>query len=150
MQRQCAERGVLSRERTAVPDELEVFNAQNTITAFDNLLSHSSSTEICHKFNLLVHKFEGSIRFVKISAVGDVEYLVTVTEDMKCSAVYRSVPVIIRDLLGFNISLSRWSQLDAVISRVKDTVPNPKSVVSNYCNSTSVQEAYHLALHRLQ
>ena len=67
-------RGVLSSERTAVPDELEAFNAQDTIAAFENLLSHSSSTEICQKFNLLVHKFEGSIRFVKISAVGDVEY----------------------------------------------------------------------------
>ena len=50
-----------------------------------------------------------------------VDFTITIKMYFKVSAKMSSTPVNIRDHLGFQCALERWSQLEAIIARTKNT-----------------------------
>ena len=53
---------------------------------------------------------------------------------MRCTAFKHGVAVVIRDLLAFNITLKKWSQLDSILVRLNNAKPPIKSIVLHQCD----------------
>lgn len=108
--------------RSAIPDELEQFNKADKIDNFqalvDGLDRFLSSNSV--KFHVLMNK-----DFVHLTSFSDENYLhvmysVRITLDLGVSGYHYNTQVSVRDLLGFQCKLERWSQLENVINRIKN------------------------------
>ena len=111
-------RGILSSERNALPDEISAFEESDKIPNMNALTAELKLRYLSLGFHLIEQdcqltlvKFSENIRSIYCS--------VTIKSDFSVFAFHRNTDVYLRDLLGFQCKLERWSQLDNIINRVK-------------------------------
>lgn len=142
--RNVSERNVTFEERTSQPDELLQFLELDSIT-----------TDFNKFFFELKEKFPNyQILFSdKVIVIADFDLNVlppvfqfSVIIDQRCSvsSFRQNTPVACRDLLGFQCHIQKWSQLEAVIHRVKQSPLNAtkevKAAVAALKNSLELWE----------
>ena len=116
------ERKVSSTSRTEIPDELPIFEQQDKLPSdFDDF-----AEEIMQKHfgDFRIFKTESSVRLVTFEPTFlDVNVLITINFDFSVAAYRRKTKVsfhALRDVPGFQMKLTRWSQLDVIMNHAKN------------------------------
>lgn len=125
--RKIKERKIAADTRNCQPDEISVFIAKDKLpdvwSIFLSSLGHQGSVS---GNNLQTVVTDHGIALISFSRTLEIIFTITISRDMKVKAKISETIVSIRDLLGFQHKLQRWSQLEAIINRVKHAVPSPK------------------------
>ena len=128
-ERNIEERGITSRQRTEIEDELIAFDNEDRIiswSVFKNDITRSNSI-LNNKLCPVI--FENCVKLYYI--VDDqTDFVIQITGDFKVSAKRSHSPIVIRDLLGYQCCLERWSQLEAIIVRTKHSSLSPSIEVT--------------------
>ena len=130
--REVEARGVLSSERNAFPDELSSFMDMDTIPAsMGEFMEKCRSTSLItdHKPVMYCDVDNFCISFIRDSVV---YARVIVNPNFSVSCFSYNTKVNIRDLLGYQCKLEKWSQLEAVICRSKSSPVNLTSELAHH------------------
>ncbi|MEL7309577.1 MAG: hypothetical protein AAGK05_18140, partial [Pseudomonadota bacterium] len=119
--RRINERNISLEKRGSHFDEIDTFNAKDKLPEWDEFCASLPFTNSVKELQLVVQVMSSSNIILKINET-TVEYSVVVDQNFSVCAKKRNTVVGIRDLLGFQQKLERYSQLDAVLHRVKNAV----------------------------
>ncbi|PAA86097.1 hypothetical protein BOX15_Mlig018626g1 [Macrostomum lignano] len=127
--RQSAHRGILCGQRNKLADEIDAFNAKDRIQNWETFISHIMQNLLPTMPGWLLQREESYVQLLSICQ-RNVEFSVTVDSNFKIAAFRRNTEVKTSDLLGFQNHLERFSQLEAIINRVKQTDLSIKDEIS--------------------
>ena len=120
--------------RSAIPDELGAFNENDKINNFEKCVSGIS--DFLRTVPGEYHCLQSST-YVHIVSFNDSMFLqpkisIRIESRMAVSAFHYTTRVSITDLLGFQYKLERWSQLENIINRVKNSSVSVASEVKDF------------------
>ena len=122
--RQVARRGLSLSSRNAIPDELDAFiKADKIPPVFDDFVAEIKKREflanfhiVCEKDRIVVFSFEEREEY---DSPPGIDVWIVVKRNYRVKAYKSKTSVKIRDLLGYQWELQRWSQLEAILNFVK-------------------------------
>lgn len=117
--RKVEERNVSLVQRGARPDEMDAFNALDMIPSWDEFCTSLPVKDFIASQQLLIQRRLTSIAIFNIVDTA-IDYSVVVEQSLSVCANRRHTCVPIRDLLGFQQKLTRYSQLEAILLRVRN------------------------------
>lgn len=114
-------------QRNAQPDEMDEFDANDKLPKdWRDLLTCLPHHPSVTNNSLAVVIQESGVVLLSLSESQNISLSIAITKDWKIIAKTSSTEVSCRDLLGYQTTLSRWSQLEAVIHRVRQADPDPR------------------------
>jgi hypothetical protein len=115
--RNIEKRGLSLEVRSSLPDEIDAFNAADIISDWPSFLDKLASSDTLTTHKLLIQKASDQcVSLIQISSM-TITASVTINADFTINAFHRNTKVQLRDLLGHQCHLSRWSQLSAITAR---------------------------------
>ena len=117
-------RRVSSEIRSQLSDELNSFNELDKLPSWPAFTSQLKSSPILTNNDLHVKVTENSLCVFRFVPPSTIAFSITISFNYVVSAFHRHSSVNINDFLGFQHRLCRWSQLEAIITRVKNAIPN--------------------------
>ena len=122
------ERKISLEQRGAQLDEMDAFNEKDKLPTWDEFRASIHSINSVIELQLLVQVTSSSITIVKINET-TIEYSVVIDQSLSIRAKKKNTDVNIKDLLGFQQKLERYSQLDAILNRVKNATCSMESEI---------------------
>ena len=124
--RDVENRRVSSSVRSSIPDELETFESLDNIVDWTSFIAQLSSKTFIEDHDLWVVKRSSTdvVKMIHFICENIVDYCVSVTSDFVITSVKQNTRVDIKSVVGFGRKLTKWSQLEAVISVTKSTLPS--------------------------
>ena len=133
--------------RSSQPDELEEFIKKDSFNSFEDLLDGLKYRDEFIKYSFQTVLDDGNLYLIKLDVIQnspEVQFYLRITKNFNVGAFRFNTAVPLRDLLGFQCRLTRFSQLDAIILRTKDycLCPNDelKSTSKMLCSRLSDSE----------
>ena len=124
-------RRILLTDRGACKDELDEFLVKDRIPAWNEFKVQLKASKIVTEHDFIVLQTP-DILLVHIDATGEVDMKIKIDDRFAVSSFKWHTPVSVRDLLGFQQNLKYWSQLEAIIVRVKTSPICPFDELSAY------------------
>lgn len=115
--REVHQRQISAEARSRQEDELSEFERLDKIPDYSNFVSELTERGISH---VHIIRKEESVHLLSFdSTMRDIEFSVHVSSNFHVTAFHRQTKVPLRDLLGFQCKLQRWSQLENIIARTR-------------------------------
>lgn len=115
---------------------MEQFDAIDKIASWDTFFAQLSLQECVVKNQLLVKPGHGSVTLLKIDdCLANINFSVTIGHDFVVKAIKNSSAVDVRNLLGFQCRLSRFSQLSEIINHVNNADGSLKGKLDHHVQS---------------
>jgi hypothetical protein len=114
--------------RNSQPDQLPAFDTLDRVPQnWETFLSSLPAQSAVSGNNLQTVVTDDGIALLSFSPRLDVIFSISISRKLKVKAKRSSTLVSVRNILGFQHTLERWSQLEAIINRVKQATPSLRS-----------------------
>ena len=119
--RDVEKRGVTAEKRRKLDscDKNDVMIDCDKVTTFDNFKDHKHLQDLIKKYQLAYLLQVDQISLFKVNG-NEILSSVTIFSDFHIQLFHRYKKVTMRDLLGFQLKLERWSKLEAILMRLSE------------------------------
>jgi len=132
--RNVERRGLSLEVRNSIPDEIKAFNAADVISDWPSFLSKLPTSDAVSVHKLLIVKdSDKCVTLIQITSM-TITASITVDDDFSVSAFHKNTKVHLRDLLGCQCHLSRWTQLSAITVRTLSAPLDIRQEILALCN----------------
>ncbi|PAA89771.1 hypothetical protein BOX15_Mlig002392g1, partial [Macrostomum lignano] len=135
--RQAEKRGVLSDARCGDIDEMDAFQLLDFLPAWESFRAEVKNSDVVSRHALNTAILNEDVYLFTLDKDGDLSVRIFVSPNFLIRAFKLHTPISVRDLLGFQPTLKRWSQLDAVVVRCKNSDANPQREVEAFVSRIS-------------
>ena len=137
--RKVEERNILFESRSVFPDPLDEFNKIDIIHHDYSTLQHDMQI-YANQSDIDIHIFNNMPNQIVIAEYHDpwnIHWSISIHSNFSIVAMVGKSKVSIRDILGYQHKLQRWSQLDNIIARLRNSDIDPILALSDTLADTA-------------
>jgi hypothetical protein len=124
-------------DRNAQPDELSAFNSIDIIPNWPAFLENLNNSDVVSTHNLHIERHVDSVNLYKISS-SVIVFTISIRDNLAVTASHCNTKVFVRDILGYQQHLQRWSQLLAIVARTLSTPLDVKEEILSLIRRGSI------------